>query len=466
MTYQLLESILESGINNSHFFNGRILTADALRADQIAQRQQRQQLGQAIGTGIVRGLTVQHLAGSDPPTLRITSGLANNAQGQVLELPQNVDLALARERDTTDAAGGLFVVCQPLDTGEYVTGRNVYILALAPASGYREQAPLYDLSSNGNGRAPGCGFRYATEGVQFRLVEVNLDDEDVISGAEKTAVEALIDAEPQTAATVSHLRNFLAHLCLGTSDAVSFPSDLYTYVVPGLNEPDYGLLARITDPKPEQADEYTLGPCDVPLALLYWTTAGVQFVDMWSVRRRVIRPASTSDSIPFVSDKRLAEGEAGYLQFQAQIAYLSRQEVPQATLDSIKASDYFAYLPAAGVIPLTGMGSARGFDYDMFFQGLSVREPIYVEGARVSWLLRQSFVVPPIYISGPESTFMWLYLTRENQQALTTGGGTSAQSYLVYSSGYLPFIGDARYDLNRYENSNYGIIDRNEGFLF
>ena len=56
MTLELLESVLENGVANSHYFNGRILTADALRDDQKASRRQRRQLGRAIGAGIVCGL--------------------------------------------------------------------------------------------------------------------------------------------------------------------------------------------------------------------------------------------------------------------------------------------------------------------------------------------------------------------------------------------------------------------------
>jgi hypothetical protein len=52
----LLESILDQGIRNTNFFNGRILTADDLRTEQDANRQQHEQLGQAIGAGIVNGL--------------------------------------------------------------------------------------------------------------------------------------------------------------------------------------------------------------------------------------------------------------------------------------------------------------------------------------------------------------------------------------------------------------------------
>jgi hypothetical protein len=464
---QLLTPFLEGGVQNSFYFNGRILTADALRADQSASRRQRQQLGKAIGSGVVCGLTVENLPGAAPPTLHVSAGLALNGLGQALELSQGIDVALARDDPENFTEAGLFGSCLPVDTGEYVTGRNVYVLALAPASGYREKAPMIDLTSNGhsngNGQTSGCGFRFAVEGVQFRLVEIDLEDEDVLSGPALATLETLIEAEPQNDPVESRLRSLLAHLCLGTVDAADFPATLFSQLTQGTAAPDYGLLSRITDPDPANADEHTLTPCDVPLALIYWTTQGIQFVDMWSVRRRLTRPVPTEAALTLVSDRRLAEGEAAFLQFQAQIAYLTRPGIPQLVLDSIQARNYFRYLPPVGILPLTGIGLARGVDYGTFFQNLTVREPIYIEGAKLPALVRQSFAFPPVDISGDEVTMMWLYYIRENQQGV---GGAMPQSYLVFSSGYLPFQGDARYDLNRYEYSNYGIIDRDTGFIF
>lgn len=454
MAFDLLQAVLDNGIDNTHYFNGRILTADALRDDQQAQRRQRQQLGRAIGAGIVQGLTVRHVAGSDPPTLRVSAGLALNAQGQALELPNDADVALARGQDAGEAGGGLFVACRPLDTGEYVTGRNLYVLAMAPASGYREKAPLYDLSANGSGRAEGCGFRYATEGVQFRLVEIDLDNASVISGAAKTAVEALITAEPQTPAGQNRLRNLMAHLCLGTTDTAAIPTDLFAYLAYGATPPAYGLLARITDPDPAGADEYTLTPCDVPLALLYWTTAGVQFVDMWAVRRRTTRPEASPFGLPLTTDRRLAEGEAAFWQFQTQIAEMTRPGIPQAQLSIVRADNHFRYLPAAGVIPIRESAAERGFIQATFFGGIITPEAVHIEGDRLPRLLQRSFSYPPITIGSVE--FVRLYMVRQNRQAIDEGSGAAPTRYLVFTSGHLPYEGVALFDQAHIEYSNYG----------
>src|SRR5262249_60390177 len=82
---QLLEPVLSGGIKDTHFFNGRILTADDLRTMQTAARQHDAQLGRAIGDGVAYGLEVS-VGSIDSSTgrvaLAITAGLAFNGVGQ------------------------------------------------------------------------------------------------------------------------------------------------------------------------------------------------------------------------------------------------------------------------------------------------------------------------------------------------------------------------------------------------
>jgi hypothetical protein len=54
--------ILQGGIHQVNFFNGRLLTATDLRDEQAANRQQHRQLGQAAGSGVVYGLEVSMVA--------------------------------------------------------------------------------------------------------------------------------------------------------------------------------------------------------------------------------------------------------------------------------------------------------------------------------------------------------------------------------------------------------------------
>ncbi len=64
--------------------------------------------------------------------------------------------------------------------------------------------------------------------------------------------------------------------------------------------------------------------------MIGWTAdAGIEFVDLWSVRRRVTRPAAEDQFAPFAGDRRRAEGEAMFLQFQAAISDLRNQPQPR-----------------------------------------------------------------------------------------------------------------------------------------
>src|SRR6266852_5243005 len=110
-TRNLTEAILDSGIQNTNFFNGRILNAGDLQTDQDANRQQHEQLTLAIGAGIVRGLWVEFVSagsGTTAPILSVTQGLAFNANGQAIALPLDVQVALTRVTTPLPADAGLF----------------------------------------------------------------------------------------------------------------------------------------------------------------------------------------------------------------------------------------------------------------------------------------------------------------------------------------------------------------------
>src|ERR1044072_1878360 len=83
----LNEPIINAGIRNTNFFNGRILTASDLQTDQDANRRQHAQLAEALGGGIANGLEVGLLAdGADgkPPVVSVTRGLAFSQNGQAI----------------------------------------------------------------------------------------------------------------------------------------------------------------------------------------------------------------------------------------------------------------------------------------------------------------------------------------------------------------------------------------------
>ena len=52
---------------------------------------------------------------------------------------------------------------------------------------------------------------------------------------------------------------------------------------------------------------------------------------------------------------------------------------------------------------------------------------------------------------------LWLYLVRENVQASAGPLGTAARPYLVFASGFLPYVANAQYDLSRWGFANYAL---------
>ena len=60
---------------------------------------------------------------------------------------------------------------------------------------------------------------------------------------------------------------------------------------------------------------------------------------------------------------------------------------------------------------------------------------------------------PPLSLDTGE--LIWLYQVRQNRQTIDAGGSGAPQPYLIFSSGHVPFCGEARFDVNRYSYSNY-----------
>jgi hypothetical protein len=458
MATDLLTPILDGGIRNTHFFNGRLLTAQDLQEMQEANRLQHRQLGQAIGAGVVWGLEVSLVddgSGGDPPVVSVTAGLAVNRFGHALTLPAKTNVMLAEADEAAPQDAGLFQMCTPPKGGTVPAGEGVCVLTVRLASGYREWVPKRGFGENG--RVDSCGWRYTVEGVQFHLEELSLDS---ITGLDQDTRDDLADlmeeidelrfkddatSQSQRRAKLSKLRNWLAHVCLGTEEVAGFCRDPFERVSGQSPYLAYGAADGL------RAEEQLSG-CDVPLALIYWTEQ-VHFVDMWSVRRRPT-PQLYSTAWPLsVNGRRLAEGEAAFLQFQEQVACLARAGVPTAQQREVNAVTHFRYLPSVGVVPIAALGAVNGFSRIKFFENLAVRDPVFIEGARVLWLLRQSFSYPPIDLAS--GTMMWLYLVRENIEAIDNNPTASIQTNLIFSSGYLPYLGDAQYDLAHWQYGNY-----------
>ncbi|MET7636355.1 hypothetical protein [Streptomyces sp. NPDC005078] len=412
-----------------NFFNGRLLTAEDLRREQDANLRLRDRLGLAVGEGVVTGLEVSLpvTAGPGMPVVSVSAGVAVNRRGRAVELQRDTLVMLSRRGDPGTASagtvdpcgGGDFAPCSGLDQGAPLTLAGVHLLTVAPSATSVGRAPVSGL---GNETAR-CATDTCADGVEFRAHHLNLD--------------------PELVADAAHLRNRLAHLMFGTSDPRRSRLERDPF---GSAGGPYGLVDNLR--------ETSLCADEVPLACILWMPGpGIRFVDQWSVRRRVVRRSASAGWSDAVDERRQAEGEATFLQFQDELAELAAGSAGAPAL--IAARDRFRHLPAAGLVPLAGSRTPRGFDALRFFAGMTTRpamdeaDPIFIDGARAHWLLRASYAHPPIDVTGGDA--VWVYQVRQNSAERT------AQSALLFASGFLPYLADGQYDLSRFDFANYAL---------
>lgn len=446
----LNQPFIEGGIKDPYFFNGRLLTAEDLQDHQTAESLHHRQLGRIMGEGIARGMEVGVVSdgtGGTTPTLSVTPGLALNRGGQVLELVDTVHLKLVRDDTGVNGGTGVFAPCKTQNPQLVPTGTGVYILVAAPASDYEGKAPMHYLGDTG--KLSGCNHKYQKEGVQFRLVLLDITNTSVVG--EGIGKEILNIVNKDNTADRSRLRNLLAHLCLGTETAAGFTVDLFNTSGSSAALQEYGPLDALRQ-------SGCIKDTDVPLALILWTDRGLEFTDMWPVRRKVNSPYINDTFYPFTA-RRTAELEAVYLQFQDHInsiLKLAKDSKADFSLAGVNAGKYFRYFPSVSIIPLALGELSGGFDLENFFEGLTV-EGAYIEGVMLRPLLNLSFSYEPVDLEQKE--LMWGYGIRQNILETSFNENNTLnprQAYGVFSSGYIPFQGDARYDLSRWNSTNYG----------
>jgi hypothetical protein len=453
--------VLDVGVKHVNFFNGRLLTASDLRAEQTADRQGRLQLGRVVGAGVAHGFEVTLVAdGSDgnAPVLAVTGGLAVNQTGQAVELSiSQVHVRLARQVPVLPVNVGLFQDCQLGPSGPDTTGRRAYVLTVVPASQFREQAPMVPVG--GNGTATGCGDRYAVEGIAFRLVEVSAAALAGVSQETRDLLDTLMaegDEQSLSAsarrARLSRLRSILAHVCFGTEELAAFRRDPFRRAAGQSPFGTYGLIDRMSASN-------DLTDCDVPLALVYWSLTGVKFVDMWAARRRPV-PRSPSSLWPLpVDERQRIEGEAIFQQFQDHLESILASGLSQSDLALIQARSYFRYLPPAGLLAVQ-RGARPGLVAEVFLAGLPHRTaqtptlalvPEFVDDERLPGLVRTALSYPPIDLNDDE--LVWLYRPWQNDGAADLD--PTVQPYVVFTSGHLPPANTSRFDVARWDDSNY-----------
>jgi hypothetical protein len=420
-TLQLEQPVSAGGIRSVNFFNGRLLTSNDLSREQAARRESDQRLGLAIGDGVAFGYEVgQDASHSTPnaPVLRVKAGLAVNRNGQALRLTADISLTLARRFDAI-AVNSVFTICPPLVGGTYIAGAGVYLLTVAPA----EKSEGHAVSNGLDPSNVRCNSDATVEGLQFRLLPINQ--------------LRYADLDP----AAKQFRNRLAYRCFGVEEREKSLAD------PCRNDPaTYGLVDALR--------QQGLDNRDVPLALLYWTASGVQFIDMWAVRRGLIEPDGLSAFSFVTRQRRLVETRAMCAQFQEHLADLL---AASASPETVSAADYFHYLPPFGMVAQQSL-PLRGFVETTFFSGL-VRRPVpgsrqgseFVDARLLSTIRQQALEYAPTDTTRRE--FIWVFRPWQNFQALTAG--TSVQPMTVFASGQMPDPATPRFDMARFDFSNY-----------
>lgn len=418
---QLQQPLKDGGIRSVNFFNGRLLTSKDLTREQAARRESDWRLGLAIGDGVAFGLEVA----TDPthnrpvaPVVQVKSGLAVNRKGQTLRLVADASVALTRRFDALSTTC-LFASCNPIAGGTYVAGAGIYVLTIAPAELSEGRAPTNGLDPT-NVR---CNTDTTIEAVQFRLVAVNQ-----LRYADLDPVSPLF-------------RNRLAYRCFGIEARDQ------SYADPWRDDPvKYGLVDTL---RQEGLSDY-----DVPLALVYWTSSGIQFVDAWAVRRALLAPDALAAMSFVARRRRLVEAHAMCAQFQRHLADLLAAAANPAT---IIATEHFRYLPPFGIVPLQSPPQ-RGFMEQIFFSAI-VRRPVpgsnqgteFIDARLLGGLQEQALEATPTDVTQKE--FIWVYRPWQNVKA--AGDGQTVQPMVVFASGLLPDLATARFDMARFDFSNY-----------
>lgn len=414
---KLQQPIINGSLRVTNFFNGRLVTGADLTREQNARREAVSRLGQAAGEGIAYGLEVEKdTSARSEPIVKVSSGLAVNRCGQALSLPQNTSVNLLERFGAIEQAAKTFGDCQPLQVGTYTAGYGLYLLVLSPVETSEGSAPTSGL----NNAFAACNTDVILETVQFRLL----------------AIDPFLTNERLPGRRL--LRNYIAYRCFGTTETQGFFENPF-----GFSLNPYGLI--------DEMREKLLSDGDVPLAIIHWTSSGLEFVEMWAVRRRLIKRNDDEIWTQLFSDRRMSESEAITRQFADQIESL---QIEETDLRAIEADDYFRFLPPAGLLPIVSSNANDGFDLDEFFGPKGSEEIALLEGSRLRALLNESLAHEPIDMNTDEK--VQLYFMRENLEAVEQG--QNARLALVFARHNLPYYGTARFGRAEWNSSRFAAM--------
>lgn len=148
-------SSIDPRLSRTHYFDGRLLKASDLTRDQVYLDERALEIGQVLGSGIVRGLDIDLV---DHYRLRVSPGLAVAPSGRVLQLVDR----------TLEVNLGNSALIATLNQGVYRRfKRGLYLVALQYAEVGSDSAEAYpaDLASARRFR-----FNSFAEGVELVLV--------------------------------------------------------------------------------------------------------------------------------------------------------------------------------------------------------------------------------------------------------------------------------------------------------
>ncbi len=105
---------IDPRLTRTHYFDGRLLTADDLNRDQTYLDRRLREVGQALGHGILRGLSLS--LNQQTGTLHLSPGIGLSSAGRVLQLSIPLDVNLNERAEILTLNNGLY---QRLERGLY-----------------------------------------------------------------------------------------------------------------------------------------------------------------------------------------------------------------------------------------------------------------------------------------------------------------------------------------------------------